>query len=224
MLKTLSTLRAMLLVAVIAAGVGGWGPPAVAKKPPAPVPQTGQTQCWDASPNPQPIDCTGTGEDGQFQAGVPFPTPRFTDNHNGTVTDNLTGLIWLRQANCFGAVPWGQALTAANSLASGQCGLTDGSHPGDWRLPNVRELHSLIDFGFFDPALSNTAGTGQCTATDCAFSGVQSPIYGPYYWSSTVRGVSYQLGVTFFVSLFDGAASGNTVGLPQFVWPVRGGL
>ena len=34
--------------------------------------------------------------------GVAWPNPRFTDNGNGTVTDNLTGLIWLKNANCFG--------------------------------------------------------------------------------------------------------------------------
>jgi hypothetical protein len=43
---------------------------------------------------------------------------------------------------------------------------------GDWRLPNVREMHSLIDFGFLSPALSNIAGTAQWTEGD-AFSSVQ---------------------------------------------------
>ncbi len=82
--------------------------------------------------------------------------------------------------------------------------------------------YSLIDFGFFDPALSNGAGTDHWTEGQ-VFSGVQSPINGPFYWSSTVRGVSYQLGATFFVSLFDGAIGANIVSLTHFVWPVRGG-
>ena len=30
------------------------------------------------------------------------PSPRFTDNNDGTVTDNLTGLVWLKNANLFG--------------------------------------------------------------------------------------------------------------------------
>ena len=69
-----------------AAAVGG---------PPAPVEDTGQTGCWDAGGTPR--DCTGTGEDGEHQAGVEWPTPRFTDNGDGTVTDNLTGLDWLNK-------------------------------------------------------------------------------------------------------------------------------
>ena len=46
-------------------------------------------------------------------------------------------------------------------LKSGQCGLTDGSVAGNWRLPNVKELQSLIDFAYSKPALSNAVGTGQ---------------------------------------------------------------
>src|SRR5215831_10404550 len=54
----------------------------------APVPRTGQTTSYAA------------GDDGALQKGVAWPTPRFTDNNNGTITDNLTGLIWLKNANC----------------------------------------------------------------------------------------------------------------------------
>ena len=79
------------------------------------------------------------------EKGVAWPNPRFTDNGNGTVTDNLTGLIWLKNANCFGAKDWAMALSDANTLNNGECGLTDGSVEGDWRLPNVREMQSLID-------------------------------------------------------------------------------
>ena len=76
---------------------------------PARVPKTGQTQCYDAS---AAIDCAGTGQDGAFQKGVAWPNPRFTDNSNGTVTDNLTGLIWLKNANCFGSNRlWATALS-----------------------------------------------------------------------------------------------------------------
>ena len=61
------------------------------------VPKTGQTTCSDESGVSRP--CTGTGEDGEHQKGVAWPNPRFTDNGDGTVTDNLTGLIWLKDAN-----------------------------------------------------------------------------------------------------------------------------
>ena len=52
------------------------------------VPQTGRTATYAA------------GDDGAIRAGVALPSPRFTDNSDGTITDNLTGLIWLKNANC----------------------------------------------------------------------------------------------------------------------------
>jgi hypothetical protein len=51
---------------------------------------------------------------------------------------------------------------------------------GDWRLPNVKELQSLIHFGFVAPALSNAAGTAPWREGN-AFSGVQST----RYWAQT---------------------------------------
>jgi hypothetical protein len=76
-------------------------------------------------------------DDGYYEKGVEWPNPRFRDNEDGTVTDNLTGLIWLKNANCFGSRTWNEAITDCNVLANGQCGLTDGSGGGDWRLPNT---------------------------------------------------------------------------------------
>src|SRR5262249_33933161 len=61
---------------------------------PVPLPRTGQTNSFDAN-FPQ-------RDDGALRKGVALPSPRFTDNQNGTITDNLTGLIWLKNANCPG--------------------------------------------------------------------------------------------------------------------------
>ena len=145
------------------------------------------------------------------------------------MTDNLTGLVWLKNANC--AVffdgdtighnyrGWSSALTAANSLASGYCGLTDSSSEGDWRLPNVRELQSLVHYGVFfeGPAVPNTAGTGQWTEGD-PFTGVQPDLY----WSSTVKpAVEPGEWDALVVDLNDGLVFiGYTY---YYVWPVRGG-
>ena len=85
----------------------------------APVPKTGQTTSYTL------------GDDGDLEKGVPWPNPRFTDNEDGTVTDNLTGLLWLKNANCFGSTTWSQAVSYCNGLASGSCGLTDDSDAGD---------------------------------------------------------------------------------------------
>jgi len=103
---------------------------------------TGQTQSYAA------------GDDGATQNGVAAPGPRFVDNGDGTITDTVTGLVWLKNAACFSAVNWPGALGDVNQLASGQCGLNDGSAVGQWRLPNVVELESLIDAAASNPAVS----------------------------------------------------------------------
>ena len=118
---------------------------------PIPVGKTGQVTCFDAVGTP--ISCGGTGQDGDWQQGIAPPSPRFTDNTNGTVTDNATGLIWLKNANCFSALNWQSALDAVNGLAHGGCNLSDGSTAGQWRLPNLRELMSLVDWERAMPAL-----------------------------------------------------------------------
>lgn len=94
------------------------------------------------------------GDDGSHQDdGVTWPTPRFTDNQDGTVTDGLTGLSWLKDASCLAPAAWSAALTDVNGLASGACGLADGSSAGQWRLPNLVELESLIDVSAANPAI-----------------------------------------------------------------------
>jgi Protein of unknown function (DUF1566) len=167
MWKHMATLGTVFMAAVSAAWLALWITPAFAKDKEAPVPATGQTECWDETGDP--IPCAGTGQDGDIQAGVPLPTPRFRDQGDGTVKDHLTNLIWLQDASCFGTLAWQDARDAANRLADDptstetDCGLTDGSRAGDWRLPNIRELQSLIDFRFSNPALSNAAGKGPWT-------------------------------------------------------------
>jgi hypothetical protein len=218
--QNMPKLGAVLMAAVIAAWVGVWVPPAIAK--PALVEVTGQTECFDTFGIL--IDCSstaGAGQDGDLQAGVPFPTPRFSDKGNGTVKDNLTNLIWLKNANCFGGKTWQDALNAANNLADDpasmttDCGLRDGSLAGDWRLPNVKELQSLIHFGFFDPALSNAKGTDKWTEGN-AFSGVQSGSS----WSSTTRADNPV--IAWRVVLSVGFAGEDSKGATGLVWPVRG--
>jgi hypothetical protein len=115
------------------------------------LPKTGQTQCWD--PFGSTINCQGTGQDGEIQAGVAWPVPRFTDNQDGTVSDNLTGLIWLKNSNCLGFATFSDALELANELGDGACGLTDNSQPRDWRVPNLRELQSLQVYNTYAPDL-----------------------------------------------------------------------
>jgi len=93
------------------------------------------------------------GDDASEHKGTAWPGTRFTDNLDGTVTDHLTGLIWLKDAGCFAPTTWSEALADANQLATGACGLTDGSTAGQWRMPNLNELESLIDVSSSNPAL-----------------------------------------------------------------------
>src|SRR5689334_19648656 len=67
-----------------------------------------------------------------LQTGKPLAGPRFIVNNNGTITDKLTGLTWLKDADCFGAKTWDDALSLASGLANGQCELSDGSKAGHW--------------------------------------------------------------------------------------------
>lgn len=173
---------------------------------PAPVAKTGQTSSFSI------------GDDGDLQMGIAWASPRFSDHGDGTVTDNNTGLIWLKNADCFGNRLWADALNDCNNLADGSCGLSDGSTAGDWRLPSVNELLSLLDYGYStSPALSNAAGTGQWTEGD-AFTGVNQ-----IYWSSTTVSQPYISEYAWVVDLWgyvdnNGKGSGG-----RCVWPVRGG-
>jgi len=160
------------------------------------LPQTGQTTSY------------ATGDDGDIQAGVAWPSPRFTDNGNGTMTDNLTGLIWLKNANCFGARRWDNALNDANTLNSGECELSDGSVEGDWRLPNINELESLVHAGQANTATwLNTQG----------FTDVQA---GFYWSSSTYAG---NTGSAWSVYMWHGFVFTGLKDSNDYVWPVRAG-
>jgi hypothetical protein len=124
------------------------------------------------------------GDDGSVQSGVPLTSPRFVDHSNGSVTDTVTGLIWLKQADCIGG-NWSDALAAVHSLASGQCGLTDGSSAGVWRMPNRNELQSLAD-----RMQTNLAQYFNYTYLNKNSSVYQAPIFtndieSEYYWTST---------------------------------------
>ena len=132
---------------------------------PAQLWETGQTICYDSSG--AVISCAGTGQDGEIKAGVAWPNPRFTVSGD-CVSDNLTGLMWARNANLpNGTRTWQGALDYVASMNSGS-GLC-GYH--DWRLPNRKELRSLIDYSQYYPALP----------LNHPFINVQSY----YYWSSS---------------------------------------
>jgi len=120
------------------------------------LPKTGQATSYTIS----------DGEDGDLRMGVAWPSPRFTNNGDGTITDNLTGLMWDESGDTsIGQKTWSDALIDCNGLSLGGY--------DDWRLPNVNELESLINAGKTDSAawLNGQGFTGVQAAGD--------------YWSST---------------------------------------
>jgi quinol monooxygenase YgiN len=175
------------------------------------VPKTGQKKCWALDKNEpsgvKEVSCKGTGQDGEFRAGVAWPNPRFSDNNNGTVTDHSTGLVWLRDGNAFGTQSWQKALELCNSLCSGQHELTDGSKPGDWRLPNINELRSLEDYGQHTPAI----------AEKNPFKNIRNSLC----WSSTTVASAPSLARFLFVGI--GSCVWDHKEVLMGVWPVRDG-
>lgn len=176
------------------------------------VPQTGAKQCFDDQWG-APVDCAGTRQDAALAMGAPLPSPRFKDNEDGTVTDNLTRLVWLKDANRFGTLPWADALMKCNALSSegpqppGAIKLSDGSHAGDWRLPNFNELRSIVDYSCAAPAI----------ASDHPFRNVRPSLY----WCSTTVPSAPNLARFVFVGVGPGVWDHKSVRMN--VWPVRNG-
>ncbi|OPL14376.1 MAG: hypothetical protein AVO38_02030 [delta proteobacterium ML8_D] len=180
-----------------------------------PVMQTGQTECWDEDGNL--IDCAGTGQDGEVRAGVPWPTPRFSDNEDGTFTDNLTGLVWLKDVSCYPRSSWQQALDTVKTLESGSCSLTDGSSRGDWRLPSVKELQSLVDFSSYNYSIDEsapfTSGGYQIWSSTTVQSAPEHAWYLSFGDGATLQ--DFRLNES---ALFGGDSK---ISFPGVVWPVR---
>ena len=160
---------------------------------PAAVPKTGQTTSYL------------TGDDGDYEKGVSWPNPRFTEGtgtSSNCVMDNLTGLMWLKNPD---------ALTRTWSNAAMYCEGLDGSNGrggyADWRLPNWNELRSLIDASRLLPALP----------TGHPF--INVPL--DYLWSSTTYAGNMTL--AWSVNPASGYVHTGAKTVKWYVWPVRGG-
>ncbi len=174
------------------------------------VPKTGQTTSY------------WSGDDGDLQKGAAWPVPRFAKNGDGTVTDNLTNLVWLENATCAGPKSWRDAIDFAKDLhdivgdgSDDDCGLSDGSVAGDWRLANGKELQSLITWDYSYPALPDTEGAGQWTQ-DNPFLG---DLAGREFWSSSspVHDSDYVI----YIDLGYGTTGKALRTSLMHVWPVR---
>lgn len=173
------------------------------------LPRTGQTICYDNSGTL--VGCAGTGQDGELHEGAAWPTPRFTDNADDTMTDRLTGLVWSKEGKTPGPGACGPGMhkTGHGALDYIKC-LNASSYLGrnDWRLPNRNELSSLVNHG-----QSNSAAW----LKTLGFSNVQAHSY----WSSSTY--SYNTWNSWSVNMHDGAVTSTARRHVIDVWPVRSG-
>jgi Protein of unknown function (DUF1566) len=143
------------------------------------------------------------------------PTIRFTTNNNGTVYDKYTGLMWKKcsegqqwkvsNKTCTavaGNYSWQQALQLTQKLnVKGFAGYKD------WRVPNIKELHMLVERQCYSPAVNlgvfpNTSGTAVDWST--------TPLIGDGY-------------IAWYVDLSDGRDGATLKGRRYQVRLVRGG-
>lgn len=104
-------------------------------------------------------------DDGENQNGYKPSEPRFVPLNDGTIVDRLSGLNWLQDANCTLSAggTWQSAISSVSSVLLdpqffANCATyTKEVKDKDWRIPNINELKSLLDYGKASPALS----TGQ---------------------------------------------------------------
>jgi len=146
-------------------------------------------------------DCGLWSDDLSFSYNVMGPPQkRFTDNGDGTVTDNNTKLIWSKNANLGGKMSWYRAMDYCNAL--------DLAGNSDWRLPSLHELQSLIDRSQFGPALP----------PGNPFTNMPP---GGYEWTST----TYESDIYFAwtVGMVRGSVQKLTKAYLVAVWPVRSG-
>ncbi len=109
----------------------------------------------------------------------------FKDNGNGTVTDKATGLMWMKVGsgklkagkNKDGRLNWQEALNWAENLKY--------AGYSDWRLPNVKELQSIVDYTR-SPATANSAAIDPVFETTSFIAESGEKDY-PYYWTSTTH-------------------------------------
>ena len=141
--------------------------------------KTGQTLCIDNSGTV--IPCAGTGQDGEFQKGL---ARSYTDNGNGTITDNRTGLMWEKLSRDGSIHDWDGFYTWTTAVTTKVAALNSANFGGfnDWRLPNVNELQSLANYGAYRPAVFpafDTNCVASCTILTCSCTVFNN------YWSST---------------------------------------
>jgi hypothetical protein len=161
-------------------------------RPTRPLPDTGINQCYD---NEGPITCPAPGEpyfgqDAQYVTNL----MSFTDNLDGTITDNVTGLIWQKLDD---------DIMRSQQDAIAYCENLPLADYSDWRLPDEYELQSIVDYGRYDPAIEPSYFPGTS---------------GSRYWSSS----PYEADYGWCVNFSDGYVYWDWMTNAHYVRCVRG--
>ena len=175
---------------------------------------TGQTKCRDS--NGTLISCRGTGQDGDFRAGAKL---FYVSRPNGTIEDMNTGLSWEKKtATCGGDIhcvteeySWEDAFSTFIRVLNTEPCFADHC---DWRLPNVRELNSIVNYGNAIPAVSHVFN--DCTNGSCT--------YPSFYWSSSSYVTATGSPSAWDVCLGHGYIHASPKNVFNQVRAVRGGL
>lgn len=151
------------------------------------LPKTGQKGCWSAA-GPR-VDCDGTGHDGDERAGLGIT---LRDAGNGTIADGNTRLVWEKLSRDGGLherntlFTWEQALAKIAQLNTAPCFAGICS----WRLPNVKELQSIVDFERRSPAFAKAflkKCQPGCTVEACSCTPIPAAGSLGGFWSSTTN-------------------------------------
>jgi hypothetical protein len=160
---------------------------------------TGQVTCHATAGHE--IPCGGSGQDAEYRRGIPWPQPRF-ELQGEIALDRLTGLVWTRDANP-GEFPmtWQETLDQVARM-NRACAFGFG----DWRLPNRRELRSLLSHQTRKPALPENHPFLN--------------VFPGWYWSSTTAAISPAH--AWYVHLEGGRMFYGGKDQSFLLWPVRG--
>jgi len=160
---------------------------------------TGQVRCYDASG--REIPCRGSGQDGEYRCGRPWPSPRF-EVHGELVHDRLTHLVWPRRVNFAGfPLTWDEALAFVRDMNRERW-----LGYGDWRLPNRRELRSVLSMQAARPALPEGHPFTE--------------IFFGWYWTSTTAAINPAH--AWYVQIEGARMFYGGKDQSFLVWPVRG--
>lgn len=115
----------------------------------------------------------------QCVRGDDYGVNNLVDNGDGTITDQATGLMWAQTDSGTG-LNWEEALARVQAQ-------NDADYLGynDWRLPDAKELQSLLDYTRSPDSSSSAAIDPLFSVTEIVNEG--SAVDYPYYWASTTH-------------------------------------